>query len=38
MTGTVRATGEPFDIVGIERYAFRDGKIAVKDVFTRQGG
>ena len=35
ITGTVKATGQAFDTVGVERYSFRDGKIAVKDVYTR---
>ena len=35
MTGTLKATGQPFDTMGVERYTFRDGKLAVKDVYTR---
>lgn len=35
MTGTLKATGQAFDTVGVERYTFRDGKLAVKDVYTR---
>lgn len=35
ISGTVAATGEPFDRVGIERYTFRDGRLAVKDVYAR---
>lgn len=35
ISGTVAATGEPFARVGIERYTFRDGKLAVKDVYAR---
>jgi len=29
ITGTVKATGESFETVGVERYTFRDGRIAV---------
>jgi ketosteroid isomerase-like protein len=32
---TVRATGEQREQVGIERYTFRDGKIALKDVYRK---
>lgn len=35
MTGTEVATGERFARVGVERYTFRDGKLAVKDVYSR---
>lgn len=35
MTGTVVATGDAFAKVGIERYTFRDGKLTVKDVYSR---
>ena len=35
MTGTDVATGESFASIGIERYTFEDGKIAVKDVYSR---
>lgn len=35
MTGTEVATGESFASVGVERYTFEDGKIAVKDVYSR---
>lgn len=35
ITGTVVATNEKFERVGIERYTFRDGRIAVKDVYSR---
>ena len=35
ITGTVKATGQPFETLGVERYTFRDGKLAVKDVYTR---
>lgn len=38
MTGTLKATGQAFDTVGVERYTFRDGKLAVKDVYTRPAG
>ncbi len=36
ITGTVKATGEPFETAGVERYTFRDGQIAEKDVYLRQ--
>lgn len=32
---TVRSTGETREQRGIERYVFRDGKIAVKDVYRK---
>lgn len=35
VTGTTVATGEPFERVGVERYTFRDGRIAEKDVYSR---
>ena len=35
ISGKVAATGEPFARVGVERYTFRDGKLAVKDVYGR---
>ena len=35
MTGTDVATGEAFAKVGVERYTFRDGKLTVKDVYSR---
>ena len=35
VTGTDVASGERFERVGVERYTFRDGKIAEKDVYTR---
>lgn len=35
MTGTAVATGDTFAKVGIERYSFRDGKLTVKDVYSR---
>jgi ketosteroid isomerase-like protein len=35
MTGTAVATGYAFAKVGIERYTFRDGKLTVKDVYSR---
>ena len=38
MTGTDVATGESFASIGIERYTFEDGKIAVKDVYSRPDG
>lgn len=35
VTGTDVASGERFERVGVERYTFRDGRIAEKDVFSR---
>ena len=35
MTGTAVATGDAFAKVGIEQYSFRDGKLTVKDVYSR---
>ncbi|MEC8846058.1 MAG: nuclear transport factor 2 family protein, partial [Pseudomonadota bacterium] len=35
MTGTDVATGQAFAKVGVERYTFRDGKLTVKDVYSR---
>jgi ketosteroid isomerase-like protein len=35
ITGTEVATGEPFEKIGVERYTFRDGRIAEKDVYSR---
>ena len=32
---TVRATGEQREQQGIERYSFRDGKLATKDVYRK---
>ena len=35
ITGTDTATGEDFERVGIERYTFKHGKLAEKDVYSR---
>ncbi len=35
VTGTDIASGEPFERIGVERYTFRDGRIAEKDVYSR---
>lgn len=35
VTGVDVADGEPFERVGVERYTFRDGRIAEKDVYSR---
>ena len=32
---TVRATGETRELRGVERYLFRDGRIALKDVYRK---
>jgi ketosteroid isomerase-like protein len=38
LTGTDKATGRPFETAGVERYTFRDGRLAVKDVYTKAAG
>lgn len=38
ITATNAATGEPHEEAGIERYTFKDGRIAVKDVYRKAGG
>ena len=38
LTGIDKATGRPFETVGVERYTFRDGRLAVKDVYTKAAG
>lgn len=38
LTATVKATGAPVEEVGVERYTFRDGKLAVKDVYLKPAG
>jgi len=35
VVGTDIATGEEFERVGVERYVFRNGRIAEKDVYFR---
>ena len=35
LTGTDKATGKPFENIGVERYTFRDGRLALKDVYTK---
>ena len=35
MTGAEAATGQRFERVGVERYTFRDGRLAEKDVYSR---
>ena len=35
VTGTDIASGQPFERVGVERYTFRNGRIAEKDVYSR---
>ena len=35
VTGTDVVSGERFERVGVERYTFRDGRIAEKDVYSR---
>ena len=38
LTATSKATGAPVDEIGVERYTFRDGKLAVKDVYLKPAG
>lgn len=38
LTGTDRATGRAVEEIGVERYTFRDGRIAVKDVYRKVAG
>lgn len=35
MTATETATGRPLEMQGVERYTFKDGRIAVKDVYMK---
>ena len=35
VTGKDAATDAPFERIGVERYTFRDGRIAEKDVYSR---
>lgn len=35
MTATDKSSGEAIERLGVERYFFRDGRLAVKDVYTR---
>lgn len=35
LTATERATGQQIEQIGIERYTFRDGRIATKDVYRK---
>ncbi len=35
LTGTDKATGKAFETIGVERYTFRDGRLALKDVYTK---
>lgn len=35
ITGVHVASDTPFERLGVERYTFKDGKIAVKDVYAR---
>ena len=37
MTATDKMTGAAIERHGVERYAFRDGRLAMKDVYTRAG-
>jgi ketosteroid isomerase-like protein len=38
LTATNAQTGQPHEEVGVERYTFRDGRIAIKDVYRKAGG
>ena len=35
LTATAKATGAAVDEIGVERYTFRDGKLALKDVYLK---
>ena len=35
LTGTDKATGKPFETIGVERYTFRDGRLTLKDVYSK---
>ena len=35
ITATEKATGAPHEEIGIERYTFKDGRIATKDVYRK---
>ncbi len=35
LTATAKATGAAIEEVGVERYVFRDGKLALKDVYLK---
>ena len=35
ITATNKATGAPHEDIGVERYTFKDGRIAVKDVYKK---
>ena len=35
LTATNKDTGAPYEDIGVERYTFRDGRIAVKDVYKK---
>jgi len=35
LTATRKDTGAPHEEIGIERYTFKDGKIAIKDVYRK---
>ncbi|TXL74836.1 nuclear transport factor 2 family protein [Vineibacter terrae] len=38
LTGTDKATGRSFESIGVERYTFRDGRLALKDVYNKTAG
>ncbi|TWT14977.1 nuclear transport factor 2 family protein [Reyranella sp. CPCC 100927] len=38
ITGTDKTTGRAFENIGVERYTFRGGRLAVKDVYTKLAG
>jgi ketosteroid isomerase-like protein len=38
LTATEKATGKQHEEHGVERYTFRDGRIAVKDVYRKPAG
>ncbi len=38
ITAVRKDTQEPHEEIGVERYTFRDGKIAIKDVYRKRAG
>ena len=35
LTGNDKLTGKAFETIGVERYTFRDGRLGLKDVYTK---
>ena len=38
ITGIDKASGAAFENIGVERYTFRDGRLALKDVYLKPAG